>query len=69
MAFTNLRRQRMIQNHVDLHSLFATISLYYMLICRVSKQLTTDLQNGNTYIALHWWPLPKILPSCQHRLC
>jgi len=34
MAFTHLRRQRMIQNHVDLHTLFATISLYYMLICR-----------------------------------
>jgi len=28
----------MIQKHVDLHALFAIISLYYMLICRcVSK--------------------------------
>jgi hypothetical protein len=68
MAFTHQRRRRMIQNQADLHTLFATISLY-MLICRVSKQSTTDVQTGNTYTALHWSPLPKILPLCQHRLC
>ena len=53
MAFTQHRRRRMTQKHVDLHTLYAIISLYYKLICHISQQSSPYVQTGNTCIALY----------------